>query len=61
MKTQSIQVFSVFVYLGPLGWLQWTRLHKTLLQKYFEEMSEFYWENMVYPYFCTDSSGLVKP
>ena len=30
------------------------------LEEYFEEMSENLGENMCYPYFCADSSGLVN-
>jgi len=60
MKTLSILFFAVYAYLGPLGWLQWTRLHTTLLEENFEEMSENHWGNMFHPYFCTDSSSLVK-
>ena len=30
------------------------------LQENFMEMSEIYWENMFYPYICTDSSRLVN-
>ena len=52
MKTLSFIVFSVFAYLDPLGRLQWPRLHTTLLEESFEEMSENYWENMFYDYFA---------
>ena len=34
-------------------------MKNTLLEEYFEDMSEIHWENMFYPYVCTDSSSLV--
>ena len=30
------------------------------MQESFMEMSEIRWENMFYPYICTDSSSLVN-
>ena len=52
-----ILVFSVFAYLGPLGRLHRTRLQKTLLEEYLDEMSENHLENMYYVYFFTDFSS----
>jgi len=59
MKTVSILIFQ-FCILRLLGRLQWTRLHTTLAEENIEDMSENHWENMFYPYFCTDSSSLVN-
>ena len=64
MKTLLILVFSVFASLGSLGRLHWTILHTTVLpenvEEYLEKMTEHHWENMYYPYFCTDSSSVFN-
>ena len=31
-----------------------------MLKEKFKEMSDIHWENMFYPYICTDSSRLVN-
>ena len=35
-------------------------MKKPLLQEHFMEMSEIHWENMFYPYNCTEFSSLVN-
>ena len=57
MTTLSSLAFSMFAYSGLFGLLTW---QAQLLKKTFMEMSEFHWENMFYPYMCTDSSSLVN-
>ena len=53
MNTLSGLVFSLFAYLGLSGRLKWK---KPMLKETFMEVSEIHWENMFYPYICTDSS-----
>ena len=60
MKSQFIIGFSMIGYLGPLGRLKWTRVHTTLLEQIFQELSENHWENMLHPYFYTDATSLVN-
>ena len=57
MKTLSSLVLSMVVFLGLFSRLNWK---KQMLKETFMEMSEIHWENMCYPYSCTDSSRLVN-
>ena len=57
MKTlSSLSFFNVYI---PSPIRQVT-MKQHFLQENFMEMSEIYWENMFYPYICTDSSSLVN-
>ena len=58
MTTLSSLVFSVFGYLGALGQLKWK--HTCWNKISCKWMSEFHWENMVYPFGFPDSSWLVN-
>ena len=57
MKALSSLVFSLFAYLGLSGWLKWK---EAVLKETFMEVSEIHWENMFFPYICTDSSSSVN-
>ena len=57
MKTLSNLVFSVFHILRQI---RPATINQPLLKEHFMEMSEINWENILYPYVCTDSRSLVN-
>ena len=57
MKTlSSLSLFNVYI---PSPIRQVT-MKQHRLQENFMEMSDIHWENIFYPYICTDSSRLVN-
>ena len=53
-------VQSYFVSVCMLRPIRQAKMTTPLLQETFIEMSEVHWENLFYPYICTDSISLVN-